>query len=123
MKPPYKPGQKWSFNSEKIFLNHIFKNTKENRSRYESYRQRLCFINDGESADGGPQTVVLQGKVQRIIFQENIGENQRAENGGRYVLQPDVEPVRQLAAPQQQQGKLPAGKSADHHHQGGAVYI
>ena len=109
--------------TQNVFLNYVFKNAEENRSRHKSHRQRLRLINDGESADGGPQTVVLQGKVQRIIFQENVGENQRAENGGRDVLQPDVEPVRQLAATQQQQGKLPTGKSADHHHQGGAVYI
>lgn len=107
----------------KGLLNDVFKNAEENRSRHKSHRQRLCLVYDGEGADGSPQAVVLQGKVQRIIFQENVGENQCAENGGGDVLQPDVEPVRQLAAPQQQQGKLPAGKSADHHHQGGAVYI
>ena len=104
-------------------LYYVFKNAEENCSCYESHRQRLRFIYDGEGADGGPQTIVLQGKVQRVVLQENIGKNQRAENSGGNVFQPDVEPVRQLTPPQQQQRQFAAGKGADYHHQGGAVNI
>ena len=58
-----------------LFLNYIFKYTEEYRTRYQRYWQRLRFIHDGEGTNGGPQPVILQRKVQGVVFQENIRED------------------------------------------------
>ena len=53
-------------------LNNVLKQTEEQCASNQRYSEGLRLINNGEGTEGGPQAVILEGKVKGATLQENI---------------------------------------------------